>query len=108
MEKEYELELERPDETERRYGKGKSGCWEDVESELLTPTFPIGKRSVARFAHETTAIIALRGAGGNDDEVRALVRALLAARSELRGLARELIPITRASSGLGRKRRGSA
>ena len=52
MEKGYELELERPEETERRYGKGKSGCWEDVESELLTPTFPIGKRSVALRARD--------------------------------------------------------
>lgn len=61
-------------------GRGRSSNYLDVKQGLLTPPVAIGRRAVAWPAHEIDAINAARVAEKSDDEIRELVKRLVAAR----------------------------
>jgi prophage regulatory protein len=70
-------------EVMKRRGRKKTPTYQDVQNELLTEPVAIGPRAVAWPEHEVEQINAARIAGKSDDEVRALVRRLMAARKSL-------------------------
>ena len=61
-------------------GKSRSSHYTDVKQRLFTKGVLIGKRAVAWPLHETEALIRAQIAGVTDDEMRALVCSLEAAR----------------------------
>lgn len=61
-------------------GRRRSSNYEDERNGLITPRVKIGPRAVGWPAHEIHAINSARVAGKSDDEIRALVRALVEAR----------------------------
>ena len=63
-------------------GKGRESTYNDVRRGLLTPPVAIGARAKAWPSHEVEAINSARLAGKSDDEIRALVARLIAARRE--------------------------
>jgi prophage regulatory protein len=63
-----------------RYGKGRSSYYNDIRAGLMTPPVPLGARAVGWPQHELEAIIAARVAGKSDDEIRELVKRLIAER----------------------------
>jgi prophage regulatory protein len=63
-------------------GRSRSSTYNDVKDQLLTEPVRIGAGAVAWPASEIRAINCARIAGKTDDEIRALVRALHAARKE--------------------------
>lgn len=71
--------LRRP-EVEARYGRGRSSIYSDISGGLFVPPVLAGKRCSAWPSDEVDAIIAARIAGKTEDEIRALVRKLVAAR----------------------------
>lgn len=60
--------------------RSRSSHYLDIQQGLFTPPVQIGLRAVGWPSSETTAINAARIAGKSDDEIRALVVKLLAAR----------------------------
>lgn len=60
--------------------RSKSGIYQDIANELFVPPVKVG-RSSAWPVHEVDAIIAARVAGKSDDEIRALVKSLVVART---------------------------
>lgn len=60
--------------------RGRSSLYRDVDQELLTPPVRIGANSSAWPSHEIAEIDHARLAGATDDEIRVLVRSLVAAR----------------------------
>jgi prophage regulatory protein len=72
-------------------GKSRSTIYADVDAGLLTPSVQIGKRAVAWPRHEHQAVAAARIMGKSDEEIRELVRKLVADRSAVaKKLAGEL------------------
>ena len=59
-----------------------STYYEWISQGLLTPGVALGARSVAWPDHELQAIAAARVAGKSDDEIRALVKQLVADRAQ--------------------------
>jgi prophage regulatory protein len=72
--------LRRPSVTERT-GKPESSLYRDIELGLFTQQIKIGPKSVAWPASEVDALVAARVAGMSDDQIRALVKRLHAARA---------------------------
>lgn len=72
--------LDRRPAVEAALGKKRSALYADVSAGLLTPPVPIGARSVAWPRHEHQAIAAARVAGKSAEEIRELVRKLVAER----------------------------
>ncbi len=70
-------------ETCKRSGHGRSSLYNAVNEGLFTPAVNIGIRSKAWPSHEVDAINAARIAGETDDEIRGLVRRLVAARANI-------------------------
>lgn len=64
----------------RERGRSRSAHYMDIQQGLFTPPVPIGARAVGWPADELAAINAARIAGKSDDEIRALVAKLVAAR----------------------------
>ncbi len=70
-----------------RFGVAISSWYELIDKGLMTPGVSLGGRSVAWPAHELDSIAAARIAGKSDDEIRELVKQLIAARAEAGKLA---------------------
>ena len=64
-----------------RLGRSNTALHGDIHAGLMTPPVAIGPRAVAWPSHEADAIVAARVAGLADDEIKALVRRLIAARA---------------------------
>ncbi len=64
----------------RERGRSRSAHYMDIQQGLFTPPVPIGARAVGWPADELAALNAARIAGKSDDEIRALVVKLAAAR----------------------------
>lgn len=64
----------------RRRGRCRASHYADISDGLMVPPVPIGVRARAYPAHEVEAIIAALVRGATRDEIRALVRDLIAAR----------------------------
>ena len=64
-----------------RKGTGRSTTYKEIAEGLWPPRVRLGPRAVGTPEHEADAVIAARVAGKSDDEIRALVRSLVAARS---------------------------
>ncbi len=64
----------------RERGRSRSAHYMDIQQGLFTPAVPIGARAVGWPADELAALNAARIAGKSDDEIRALVAKLAAAR----------------------------
>lgn len=64
----------------RERGRSRSAHYMDIQQGLFTPPVPIGARAVGWPADELTTLNAARIAGKTDDEIRALVAKLEAAR----------------------------
>ena len=71
-----------------RTGDSRSGLHRKVQAGLFPPPVKIGERASAWPEHEVDAVNAARIAGKSDDEIRELVRRLVAARSEMASFAR--------------------
>jgi prophage regulatory protein len=63
--------------------KSRSSNYADFKDGLLPSPIRISRRRVALPDHEIQQIVAARMAGYTDDQVRALVKALMAARADL-------------------------
>lgn len=74
------IEFRRPREVFRASGYSKTTYYRQVAIGLQAPFVRLGANAVAVPAHEQDAINAARAAGKTDDEIRALVAALVAAR----------------------------
>lgn len=66
----------------RHRGDKKSSTYQAIADGLFTPPIKIGPRASAWPDHEVEAIARARIAGKTEDEIRALVARLVAARSE--------------------------
>lgn len=64
----------------RERGRSRSAHYMDIQQGLFTPPVPIGARAVGWPAAELAMLNAARIAGKTDDEIRALVAKLEAAR----------------------------
>jgi prophage regulatory protein len=64
----------------RERGRSRSSLYLDIQQGLFTRPVPIGARAVGWPAHEVAALNAARIAGKTDEEIRALVAKLEAAR----------------------------
>lgn len=64
----------------RERGRSRSAHYMDIQQGLFTPPVPIGARAVGWPADELAALNAARIAGKSDNEIRALVVKLEAAR----------------------------
>lgn len=74
--------IKRSKEARGQFGGTANSTWyEWIARGLMTPGIALGWRSVGWPAHELDAIAAARIAGKTEDELRALVRDLIAARA---------------------------
>lgn len=64
----------------RLRGRSRSGHYKDIQDGLFPPPVKIGMRASGHPEHEVDAINAARIAGMSDEEIRALVLKLTAAR----------------------------
>lgn len=69
-------------ELRRVTGKGRTANYDDVKVGLLPPPVRIGSRAVAWPQPEVEKIVAARAAGATDDDIRRLVKRLVADRRE--------------------------
>jgi prophage regulatory protein len=67
----------------RERGRSRSAHYLDIQQGLFTKPVAIGVRAVGWPRHEVSALNAARIAGKTEDEIRALVRSLEAARKDL-------------------------
>ncbi|MDD3529963.1 MAG: transcriptional regulator [Gallionellaceae bacterium] len=63
-------------------GEPVSSFYEKIKKGLIVPGIPIGARAVAFPRHEIQALAAARIAGKTDDEIRDLVKQLVADRAK--------------------------
>ena len=63
-------------------GEGRSSFYAKARDGLMVKPFKLGKRASAVLATEIAALNQARAAGKSDDEIRALVTRLEAARQE--------------------------
>lgn len=75
-----QIQIVRRPEVERRSGKGRSALYKDIADGLFAPPIKISLRAVGWISHEIDAINAARAAGKTQDEIKALVAKLVAAR----------------------------
>jgi prophage regulatory protein len=74
--------LKRP-EVRKRHLLGDSSLYEHIRKGLFTPPIKTNKQTSAWPEHESDAIICARIAGASDDELRELVKQLVANRAKL-------------------------
>ncbi len=74
------IRLIRKTELISRCGRTNSGVYADIADELMPPPVKLGARMSAWPEHEIEAVLRARIAGKSADEIRALVRELVAAR----------------------------
>lgn len=77
------LTILRRREVQTRNARSRSSLYSDIAEGLFVPPVSIGARAVGWPEHEVDAIVAARIAGKNAEEVRALVKRLVAARVSL-------------------------
>ena len=65
----------------KAHGKGKSTLYREIVDGFMPPLVHIGPRATALPEHESDAILRARIAGQSDDQIRALVVELVAARA---------------------------
>jgi prophage regulatory protein len=75
-----EIKLERLPVVLAKRSDGRSSLYADIQRGTWTPPVRMG-RAAAWPAHETQELLAARVAGATDDELRELVRDLLAQRT---------------------------
>ena len=63
-------------------GLKKTGWFAGVKAGLLPPPFRLSERCCVVYDDEIAAVVAARAAGRSDEQVRALVAQLVAARQE--------------------------
>lgn len=76
------IEFRRSAEAIRRSGLKKTAYYGQIKRGLQMPMVAIAGRAVGVAAHEQDAILAARLAGQTDDQIRAIIAALLAARKQ--------------------------
>ena len=64
-------------------GMGKTMTNDHIKDGLFVPFFSVGGRAVGCFESEINAINAAKAAGKSNDEIRELVKKLIAKRSEI-------------------------
>lgn len=74
--------IKRAKEARAQFGIAQSTFYDWQSQGLMPPGIALGVRSVGWPAHELDAIAAARIAGKSEDEIRALVRGLVAARAQ--------------------------
>lgn len=82
-----EFIIKRARDARAQFGIASSTFYDWQERGLMSPGISLGARSVGWPAHELDAIAAARIAGKSEDEIRALVSELVAARSRYAPLA---------------------
>lgn len=73
--------LRRP-QVQAATGKARSTLYADIQRGLLTPPVELGRRARGWPNHEIEAINQARISGATDDEIRGLVRRLVAQRKQ--------------------------
>lgn len=79
--------IKRRPEARSQFGVSNSTFYEWIKLGLMVPGVALGHRSVGYASHELDAIAAARIAGKSEDEIRTLVRNLIAARGGADSLA---------------------
>ena len=79
--------IKRGKDARAQFGIAQSTFYDWQERGLMPPGIPLGVRSVGWPAHELDAIAAARIASKSEDEIRALVQDLIAARADAGKLA---------------------
>jgi prophage regulatory protein len=64
-----------------RYGRSISSGKRDIHRGVFVPSIPMGPRQVGWIEAEVEAVLRARIAGKSEDEIRELVRQLVAARA---------------------------
>lgn len=77
------LQLIKNAEARAALGVGHTTFYENLNAGLVTPSVRLGVNSVAWPKHEIQAIVAARIAGKSDDQIKELVKQLVADRSKL-------------------------
>lgn len=85
MLQQFPLRMLKLPEVESRSGLKHSSLYSRAKDELFTPPVKLSSRSSAWPEHEVEAINRARLAGKSDDEVRQLVRDLVAQRAQASG-----------------------
>ena len=67
----------------RRRGRSRSSHYADISKGLFVTPIAIGERAVGTPEHEVNAMISAQIAGKSEEERRALVKELIAARKSL-------------------------
>jgi prophage regulatory protein len=74
--------IKRGKEARAQFGIAQSTFYDWQDRGLMPPGIALGIRSVGWPAHELDAIAAARISGKSEDEIRAIVRDLIAARAD--------------------------
>ena len=77
-----QIQIDRLHKVLEARGRRRSAHYKDIQDGLFTRPIRIGRRAVGWPRHETQAINAARVSGKSDDEIRAIVAELHAARSD--------------------------
>ena len=77
------LQLIKNAEARSFLGVGNTTFYEQLNAGLITPCVKLGVHSVAWPKHEIQAIVAARIAGQSDDQIKQLVKQLIADRAQL-------------------------
>lgn len=78
----HDISLDRRPAVEAATGRSCSSLYLDMSRGLFPPPVRIGARAVAWPRHEYQRVVAARVAGKGDEEIKALVRELVASRRE--------------------------
>ncbi|MBL4638506.1 MAG: AlpA family phage regulatory protein [Proteobacteria bacterium] len=78
-----ELKIIRKPEVLTLFGLSNASLYRQITAELFPPAFSLGCRATGWYEHEVKQVIAARGAGKTDDDIKALVSELVAARKSL-------------------------
>lgn len=76
------LKIERLPELLPQRGCRRSKHYDEISKGLWPPGIKLGPRAVGWLQHENQAVLRARVAGKSDDQIRALVAQLVAARKE--------------------------
>jgi prophage regulatory protein len=76
-----EISIRRLPNILRRFGKSRSTLYRDIESGLFPRPIKLGARAIGWPLHEIDAVIKATVEGASSEELRDLVRTLVAARS---------------------------
>ena len=72
--------LERLHDLIKRSGRSRSSIYSDIQAGTMVPPIKIGLRSSAWLQSETDAVLSARISGKTPEEIKCLVRELIAAR----------------------------